>query len=148
MRLTYIFPLNNDLIVLKRRSGTFLRVSVKIKLMRYTINLFSSTMHRSIRFIRKFLNKKSLNIMNEESPKFKAKHKALNWLYVTLYEDEIIPRTSFKKFREENMYFLDGMNIASQMKEYNLFYFYCICKKVKLPITRNEVRNYFTQKGL
>jgi hypothetical protein len=86
--------------------------------------------------------------MNEESPKFKAKNNALNWLYATLYEEEIVPRTSFKKFREENKYFLEGMNIASQMKEYNFFYFYCICKKVKLPITRNEVRNYFTQKGL
>ena len=86
--------------------------------------------------------------MYEESPKFKAKYKALNWLYVTLYEEEIIPRTSFKKFREQNMYFLDGMNIASQMKEYNLFYFYCVCKKVKLPITRNEVKYYFTIKGL
>ncbi len=86
--------------------------------------------------------------MREENPKFNAKLKALNWLYATLYQEEFLPRTSFKKFREENMYFLDGMNIASQMKEYNLFYFYCICKKVKLPITRNEIRNYFIQKGL
>ena len=86
--------------------------------------------------------------MSEENPKFNAKLKALNWLYVTLYEEEIVPRTSFKKFREQNMYFLDGMNIASQMKEYNLFYFYSVCKRVKLPITRNEVKYYFTSKGL
>lgn len=86
--------------------------------------------------------------MSEENPRFNAKLKALNWLYVTLYEEEILPRQSFKKFREENIYFLDGMNIASQMKEYNFFYFYSICKKVRLPITREEVKYYFTRKGL
>lgn len=86
--------------------------------------------------------------MNKENPKFQAKLKALNWLYISLYEEEVLPRTSFKKFREENMYFLDGMNIASQMKEYNLFYFYSICKRVKLPVSRDEVKYYFTRKGL
>lgn len=86
--------------------------------------------------------------MKEENPKFLAKIKALNWLYTTLYQEEVLPRTSFKKFREENMYFLDGMTIASQMKEYNLFYFYSVCKRVKLPITREEVKYYFVRKGL
>lgn len=86
--------------------------------------------------------------MNKENPKFHAKLKALNWLYISLYEEEVLPRTSFKKFREENMYFLDGMNIASQMKEYNKHYFYLICVSVKLPITKEEIRYYFKSRGL
>ena len=85
--------------------------------------------------------------MNKENPKFQAKLKALNWLYISLYEEEVLPRTSFKKFREENMYFLDGMTIASQIKEYNRYYFYLICMSVKLPITKEEIRYYFNTKG-
>lgn len=84
--------------------------------------------------------------MNKENPKFQAKLKALNWLYISLYEEEVLPRTSFKKFREENMYFLDGLNIASQIKEYNRYYFYCICMKVNLPITREEINYYLNTK--
>lgn len=85
--------------------------------------------------------------MSEENRKFNAKLRALNWLYVTFYHEEILPRTSFKKFREENMYFLDGMTIASQIKEYNRYYFYLICISVKLPITKEEIRYYFKSKG-
>jgi hypothetical protein len=99
------------------------------------------------RFTPKFLKKKLSNTMNKENPKFQAKLKALNWLYISLYEEEVLPRTSFKKFREENMYFLDGMNIASQMKEYNRYYFYLICMSVKLPITKEEIRCYFNKKA-
>jgi len=135
------------MIVLKIRKGTFLRVYVKIKLMRNTINLFSFTLLCRIKFIPKYLNKILSNTMKEENPKFNAKLKALNWLYSTLYQEEFLPRTSFKKFREENIYFLDGMTISSQMKEYNRYYFYCICMKVKLPITKEEIKHYFNTKG-
>lgn len=86
--------------------------------------------------------------MKEENPKFNAKLKALNWLYATLYKEEFLKRTSFKKFREENMYFLDGMTISSQMKEYNRYYFYLICLRVKLPITKEEIKYYFNTKGV
>jgi hypothetical protein len=86
--------------------------------------------------------------MRDENPKFQAKLKAINWLYATLYQEEFLPRMSFKKFREENMYFLDGLSISSQMKEYNRYYFYLICMSVKLPITKEEIRYYFNTKGL
>ncbi len=76
------------------------------------------------------------------------KKRALKYVFDNIYSKGFFPQKSFNEFRKENMYFLDGMNIASQMKEYNLFYFYSVCMKVKLPITRNDVKYYFTRKEL
>jgi hypothetical protein len=81
--------------------------------------------------------------MREEKKTANPKLRALNWLYETLYKDEIIPRISFKKFKEENTFFLDGLTIKNQIKEFNMFYFYTICNKVKLPIHRSEVKDFF-----
>ena len=86
--------------------------------------------------------------MREEKKMVSPKLRALNWLYITLYEDEVLPRESFSKFRKENMYFLDGMSIKLQRQEYDHHYFYVVCKKVKLPITRKEINEYIHLRGI
>jgi hypothetical protein len=86
--------------------------------------------------------------MREEKNMASPKLRALNWLYITLYEDEVLPRESFSKFRKENMYFLDGMTIKLQRQEYDNHYFYVVCKKVKLPITRKEINEFLFNRGL
>ena len=99
-----------------------------------------------IKYTPKFLSKKFLNIMREENQLINPKSKALNWIYATIYKEEIFPRSSFKKFKEENAFFLDGLTIKLQMREHDMYYFYFVCKKVKLPITRVEIREYFVSK--
>ena len=117
-----------------------------MKYLEYIINLFSFTLCCGIRYTPKFLNKKSLNTMRDENQFINPKSKALNWIYATIYKEEIFPRSSFKKFKEENAFFLDGLSIKLQMREHDMYYFYFVCKKVKLPITRVEIREYFVTK--
>ena len=80
--------------------------------------------------------------MKEEKKVINPKLKALNWLYVTLYKEEVMPRIIFKKFKEENTFFLDGMSIKIQRLEYDAHYLYLICRKMRLPITRSEIIAY------
>jgi hypothetical protein len=79
--------------------------------------------------------------MNEKTS-LNSKIRSLNWLYSNVLELDILPKGSFRKFRTENMYFLDGMSIKLQRQEYDHHYFYVVCKKVKLPITRKEINEF------
>ena len=85
--------------------------------------------------------------MNEKTS-LNSKIRSLNWLYSNVLELDILPKGSFRKFRKENIYFLDGMSIKLQKKEFDHHYFYLVCKNVKLPITRNEIKEYFKLKDI
>ena len=55
----------------------------------------------------------------------------------------ISPQSSFNDFRKENMCFLTHLNIRQQKFEYRCYGFYEVCRRIKLKVTSEEVREFF-----
>ena len=81
-----------------------------------------------------------------------AKLKALKIVMDNVYSIGIFPQSSFNEFRKDNMYFLSNLNIQQQKFEFRCFGFYEVCRRIKLKVTSDEVREFFridegTKKG-
>ncbi len=59
-----------------------------------------------------------------------------------VYSMGIFPQTSFNEFRKENMYFLTHLNIRQQKFEFRYYGFYEVCRRIKLKVTSEEVRDF------
>ena len=55
----------------------------------------------------------------------------------------IFPQSSFNGFRKKYMYFLTHLNIRQQMFEFRCYRFYEVCRRIKLKVTSEEVREFF-----
>jgi hypothetical protein len=71
------------------------------------------------------------------------KTKALLYVFKNVYSLDIFPKSSFKEFRQANMFFLDGLSIKQPQREFEAYSFYLIAKKMHLPVNRNEIKEFF-----
>ena len=71
------------------------------------------------------------------------KKRALKYVFDNIYSKELLPKQSFNEFRKQNMFFLEGLNIRQQQNEFESYCFYQIAKKVKLPINRSDIKDFF-----
>ena len=78
-----------------------------------------------------------------ENQKKHGKLKALKIVMENVYSIGIFPQTSFNTFRKENMYFLAHLSIRQQMFEFRCYGFYEVCRRIKLKVTSEEVREFF-----
>ena len=77
-----------------------------------------------------------------ENRKKHGKLKALKIVMDNVYSMGIFPQTSFNEFRKENMYFLTHLNIRQQKFEFRCYGFYEVCRRIKLKVTSEEVRDF------
>ena len=80
--------------------------------------------------------------MIKENPKLKQKIKILNLLHIKFSDAKLIERGSFRQFKNDNLFFLDGMTIKMQKREYDAFHLYSICMLMKFRTTPNEIKEY------
>ena len=80
--------------------------------------------------------------MIEENPKLKQKIKILNLLHIKFSDAKLIERGSFRQFKNDNLFFLDGMTIKMQKREYDAFHLYSICMLMKFRTTPDEIKEY------
>ncbi len=80
--------------------------------------------------------------MIEENPKLKQKIKILNLLHIKFSDAKLIERGSFRQFKNDNLFFLDGMTIKMQKREYDAFHLYSICVLMKFRTTPDEIKEY------
>ena len=78
----------------------------------------------------------------KENQKKHGKLKALKIVMENVYSMGIFPQTSFNEFRKENMYFLTHLNIRQQKFEFRYYGFYEGCRRIKLKVTSEEVRDF------
>jgi hypothetical protein len=78
----------------------------------------------------------------KENQKKHGKLKALKIVMENVYSMGIFPQTSFNEFRKENMYFLTHLNIRQQKFEFRCYGFYEVCRRIKLKVTSEEVRDF------
>ena len=78
----------------------------------------------------------------KENPKLKSKMKVLNFLHVKFSEAKLVERISFRQFQNDNIFFLDGMTIKMQKREYDAFHLFSICMLMKFRTTPNEIKEY------
>ena len=78
----------------------------------------------------------------KENPKLKSKIKVLNFLHVKFSEAKLVERISFRQFQNDNIFFLDGMTIKMQKREYDAFHLFSICMLMKFRTTPNEIKEY------
>ena len=77
-----------------------------------------------------------------ENPKLKQKIKILNLLHIKFSDAKLIERGSFRQFKNDNLFFLDGMTIKMQKREYDAFHLYSICMLMKFRTTPDEIKEY------
>jgi hypothetical protein len=77
-----------------------------------------------------------------ENPKLKQKMKILNLLHIKFSDAKLIERASFRQFKNDNLFFLDGMTIKMQKREYDAFHLYSICMLMKFRTTPDEIKEY------
>ena len=77
-----------------------------------------------------------------ENPKLKQKMKILNLLHIKFSDAKLIERGSFRQFKNDNLFFLDGMTIKMQKREYDAFHLYSICMLMKFRTTPDEIKEY------
>jgi hypothetical protein len=82
--------------------------------------------------------------MIEENPKLKQKIKILNLLHIKFSDAKLIERGSFRQFKNDNLFFLDGMSIKMQKREYDAFHLYSICVLMKFRTTPDEIKEYLS----
>ena len=82
--------------------------------------------------------------MIEENPKLKQKMKILNLLHIKFSDAKLIERGSFRQFKNDNLFFLDGMTIKMQKREYDAFHLYSICMLMKFRTTPDEIKEYLS----
>ena len=79
-----------------------------------------------------------------ENPKLKQKIKILNLLHIKFSDAKLIERGSFRQFKNDNLFFLDGMTIKMQKREYDAFHLYSICVLMKFRTTPDEIKEYLS----
>jgi len=82
--------------------------------------------------------------MIKENPKLKQKIKILNLLHIKFSDAKLIERGSFRQFKNDNLFFLDGMTIKMQKREYDAFHLYSICVLMKFRTTPDEIKEYLS----
>ena len=86
--------------------------------------------------------------MIEENPKLKQKMKILNLLHIKFSDAKLIERGSFRQFKNDNLFFLDGMTIKMQKREYDAFHLYSICMLMKFRTTPDEIKEYLSLQAI
>jgi len=80
------------------------------------------------------------------------KIRALKYVFDNIYSRQLLPKKSFNEFRKENMYFICDLSVNEQMREFEIFKFYENCRDLKLPVIKDEIKQFFlkqegTKKG-
>ena len=68
--------------------------------------------------------------------------KVLNFLHVKFRDAKLVERISFRQFQNDNIFFLEGMTIKMQKREYDAFHLFSICMLMKFRTTPNEIKEY------
>lgn len=85
--------------------------------------------------------------MNEQ-----IKTRALKYVFENIHLKELSPKKSFNEFKKENIYFICDLSVNEQMREFEIFKFYENCRALKLPIVKDDIKQFFlkqvgTKKG-
>ena len=80
------------------------------------------------------------------------KTRALKYVFDNIYSNRKFPQKSFNEFKKENMYFICDLSVNEQMREFEIFKFYENCMDIKLPVIKDEIKQFFlnqvgTKKG-
>ena len=68
----------------------------------------------------------------------------MNLIHIKFSDAKLIERGSFRQFKNDNLFFLDGMTIKMQKREYDAFHLYSICMLMKFRTTPDEIKEYLS----